>query len=195
MIYICTEAHPSYTLECEHEIIDNNLCSFSDEYRHMRGIWQLYNRPELPDEIGIFQKRRALPIVVIPENFDVVVPECEWSCTMREQYIACGPYSHKPDPERDFDLVEHIIAEQSFSEYIRMPNNSECYWHNMFIMKKEGFIKYCEFMFAVLFEKDRHVGPQSDCFLAERIGSYWIWKNFAKEKTYRCNVLEFQKFN
>lgn len=195
MIYICSEIEPSYTLDCEHEIIDNNLCSLSDQYRHMRGIWQLYNRTELPDEIGIFQKRRALPVMAMPEHFDVVVPECDGPCVMRDQYIECAPYANIAYPERDFDLIEHIIAEQSFSEYIRMPNNFECYWHNVFIMRKNDFKRYCEFVFDVLFEKDRHVGPQDDCFLAERIGSYWIWKNFDRDKICTCSIVEFQKFN
>ena len=193
MIYICTETTPSYRLNYEHQLIDNNLCSFSDQYRHLRGMWQLYHYTDCPDEIGIFQKRRYILINKIPENFDVVVPECIWPCTIRDQYIACGPSGHGIHAERDINLIESIIADQSFSDYIRIKNNPECYWHNMFIMKRDDFKKYCEFMFMVLFEKDRHVGPQSNCFLAERIGSWWIWKNFAKEKIYAAQIAEFPK--
>lgn len=191
MIYICTEITPSYSLDYEHITIDNNLCSFSEQYRHLRGIWQIYNYIDIPDEVGIFQKRRRLPVNTIPENFDAVAPRCIWPCEVRQQYIDCGPCSHGSHAERDIDLVEHIIAEQSFSDYIRIPDNNECYWHNMFIMKRDDFIRYCDFMFSVLFEKDRYAGPQSNCFLAERIGSWWIWKNFAKDRIFSCEVEEF----
>lgn len=194
MIYICTETTPSYMLHFEHEIIDNNLCSFSDEYRHLRGIWQLYNRVELPDEVGVFQKRRAMLTFNIPENFDVVVSECIWPCVnMRDAYILCRLENNDIYAERDIDLVEQIISEQLFSDYIRIPNNRECYWHNMFIMRRDDFKNYCEFMFNVLFEKDRHVGTNNNWGLAERIGSYWIWKNFSREKIFCSQIAEFEK--
>lgn len=68
MIYICTEATPSYKLNYKHKIVNNNLCSFSDQYRHLRGMWQIYNYTDLPDEIGIFQKRRIILVHKIPKT-------------------------------------------------------------------------------------------------------------------------------
>ena len=197
MIYICTETKPSYTLACEHEIIDNNLCSFSDEYRHMRGVWQLYNRENLPDEVGVFQKRRALSVFTIPDGYDVVVPECViWPYkNMRYFYIACRANVNDIYAERDMDLVEQIISDPLYGDYIRTPDNHECYWHNMFIMKKDDFKRYCKFMFDVLFEKDKHVGTLCNWGISEWIGSYWIWKNFSKEKIFCAKMVEFQKLN
>lgn len=57
--------------------------------------------------------------------------------------------------EKDFDLLKEIIQDK-FPEYMdgweRMENASYCYNSSMFIMKREDFLKYCDFIFTVLDE-------------------------------------------
>ena len=56
---------------------------------------------------------------------------------------------------KDFDLLKEIMQDL-FPEYMdgweKMENATYCYNSSMFIMKKEDFLKYCDFIFPVLQE-------------------------------------------
>ena len=176
MIYVCTHIEPSYTLDCPYEIIDNTKSGLPESYRHLRGMLQVLMKP-LPDEIGIFQRRRYLPTTEIPQGYDCVVPKDFPNFNIRQQYGAYHCIA-------DFDLVESIVNEKDFSEYVRTVSDEQ-YFHNIFILKKDDYIRYCNFLFSVLNEYVNRKGDARDvCFLAERLGSYWIWKNIPKEKRY-----------
>ena len=101
---------------------------------------------------------------------------------MKSQYASCHNV-------RDIEIAEQIIG-QDFTKYITIPSNKEEYWHNMFIMKKSDYQKYCEFLFSVLTEHDILAGSDiDDDKLAERITSYWIWKNIPKDKIYIADTI------
>lgn len=176
MVYICTHQQPSYELGCPNEIIDNTKSSLPESYRHLRGMLQVLMKP-LDDEIAIFQRRRYLPITSIPEGYDCVVPKDFPDFDIRMQYFM---FHHL----EDLDLCEEIINEPEFSTYIRTVTDEQ-YFHNIFILKKDDYIRYCNFLFSVFNEYvDRKGDARDVCFLAERLGSYWIWKNIPKEKRY-----------
>lgn len=176
MIYITTHIEPSYTLDCPYEVIDNTKSNLPETYRHLRGMLQVLQRP-IPDEVGIFQRRRYLPITSIPDGYDCVVPKDFPDFNMLAQYASC----HHID---DMLTCEKIINEPDFSEYIRKPSDEQ-YYHNIFILKKDDYIRYCSFLFTVFNQYEEKTGDARDvCFLAERLGSYWIWKNIPKEKRY-----------
>lgn len=176
MIFVCTHKEPAYTLDCPHEIINNRQSNLSETYRHLRGMLQIL-KGTIPDEVGIFQQRKRLKDTSIPQGYDAVVPNNFCVCQIRAQYANCHHIE-------DLDLVEKIIDEAEFSRYIRIPNNKECYWDNMFILKRDDFIQYCNFLFSILNEYYNRNGDRDICFLAERIGSYWIWKNIPKDKIF-----------
>ena len=179
MVYICSHKPDKipYKLNCPYEIIDNNNSDLSENYRHLRGMKQIWEMKNLPDEIGIFQHRRYLECNCIPEGYDIVAPNNFCICHMKNQYASCHNI-------KDIEIAERIIG-PDFTKYINIPSNKEEYWHNIFIMKKTDYQKYCEFLFSVLTEHDILAeSDKDDCFLAERIGSYWIWKNIPKERRF-----------
>ena len=196
MIYICTHLDkPAYNLNCEYQIIKNdstefknNIAETGNKYRHLRGIYNLYKNYELPDEIGIFQQKRYLGATTIPEGYDIVVPKPFFAWQIYAQFN----HHHNIN---DLNLVRQIINDKSFDEYLFMNNNLETYWDNMFIMKKDDFNKYCEFLFDVLFEFDKKTNYENDgypycAYLGERIGSYWIYKNIDRSKIFLADRLE-----
>lgn len=114
----------------------------------------------------------------IPEGYDCVVPKDFGNFCIRNQYAACHHIE-------DLDLCEEIIDDPEFSEWIRRPNNDEGYMHNIFILKKEDYIRYCNFLFSVFNEYEKRKGTSRDiCFLAERLGAFFIAKNIPKEKRF-----------
>lgn len=187
MIYICTHSEdPLYTLECPYKIIHNeNNTILSEQWRHLRGM-QLILNTSLPKEIGIFQKRRRLQETAIPDGYDVVVPKNFHNVeNIREQY-------KKYHSIENLDLVEKIISEKSFSKYIRINNNLQCYFDNVFIMRRNDYITYCIKLFNILNIKTKIAGDKDNCFLAERIGSYLIYKMFNKSKIYESDVIIYE---
>jgi hypothetical protein len=186
MIYICKHTDFNYDLPVPHEIINNRDYNLSDNWRHLRGIRQIYDRQDLPEEIGIFQDRRRLNDLTIPEGYEIVVPNNFCPCQIRYQYMKC----HNIE---DLNVAEEIINEKDFTDYINIQNNQECYWDNMFIMNKLDFNNYCKFLFDVLDKKTELVGDRDNCFLAERLGSYWIWKNIPKDKILVSKRIEYAR--
>lgn len=185
MIYICSHKPDKipYKLDCTYKIVDNNCSNLSENYRHLRGMKLiLENENPLPDEIGIFQNRRFMEYGYIPEGYDIVVADDFSPFQLKLQYASCHNI-------KDIEIAEKIIG-PDFTKYINIPYNREAYFHNMFIMKKTDYQKYCEFLFSVLAEHDILADSDvDDAFLAERIGSYWIWKNIPKDKIYVANTI------
>lgn len=175
MIYICTHTKPAYTLEGS-IIVDNTKSMLPEDYGHVRGIDLVSKMDDLPEEIGIFQQRRYLQPCSIPEGYDVVVPFNFCICNIREQFARCHIIEY-------LDIAEQVIDDDLFSKYIRIDNNYECYWDAMFIMRKNCFLEYARFVIEVLKKKDEIAGTSAqNRFLVERIGSFWIWKTFKRER-------------
>lgn len=88
---------------------------------------------------------------------------------------------------KDFDLMLDIITEK-YPEYNNVINqNINGYrktMYQMFIMKKDLFFRYCEFLFDILFEINKQVdfslystnGKRSLGYLAELLHSIFVWK-------------------
>jgi len=111
-----------------------------------------------------------------------------------------------------FDEVINIIKEIK-PEYYEAAKKAiiskKIFFCNIFIMKKKDFLKYCEFVFDILFEFDRRNNFTSDKdvlkftkkyfnnsskyyrqsrmqgFLAERISNIFYYKNFKRIKTFQ----------
>lgn len=188
MIYICSHIKPAYELNYEHTVIDNTKSPLSEDYGHMRGVYYIWKNLELPEEIGIFQQRRYLEINSIPDDYDCVCSLHKGlpHVSIREQYI------HTPHNVLYLDILENIIG-NDFAYYVRNYPIDYAYMDDMFIFKKNDFISYCEFIFRILKEKDNKVGSIENKYLSERITSYWIWKNFKKEKIFLANKFIIEK--
>lgn len=198
MIYICTHAAPLYTLDCSYNIVNNNdteyllnIANKGNRYRHLRGIYNIYKNYNLPDEIGVFQYRRYLPYKNIPNGYRCVVP---FNNILNATIVDI--YNDKHNIE-DLRIVEQIINEKEFTEYINY-NYDEQYYHSMFILNKEDFNNYCKFVFDTLFEfdavkNDNDLETPVCSFLGERLGSYWIYKNIPREQRFLADVIEFNK--
>ena len=202
MIYICTHLEkPAYDLSCDCKIVDNNDTTFPDNiaskgnmYRHLRGVYNIYKNYKLEDEVGIFQNRRRLSQFSIPEGYRAVVGKPFCIKQMIAQYSQC----HHAE---DIMIVKDIVNEPEFDEYLYKSPNYESYYDNMFIMNKQDFCNYCDFLFKTLFKFDEITGGRHyeeyqeavNAFLGERIGSYWIWKNIPKNELYLADRIQYPK--
>ncbi len=118
--------------------------------------------------------------VLIPQ-YDLILPKAENMHVPVREHYAKAPFHHK----KDLDLIEEIIREKS-PEYVpameKYFSGTLCYFGNIFIMKRERFETYSEWLFPILEEFDRRAdlsgygaqGLRVDGYLAERLlGVYY----------------------
>ena len=109
-------------------------------------------------------------------QYDLILPRKEdMHLPVREHY-ARAPFHHR----EDLELVEAILRER-FPEYVpaleEYLGGSECYFGNIFIMKRDVFEDYSSWLFSILEEYDLRAnqegyGPQErrvDGYLGERL--------------------------
>ena len=113
--------------------------------------------------------------ILLPKGEDMYVP-------VREHY-ADAPFHHRGDLMR----IEEIVRRE-YPDYVqameRYLSGSVCYFGNIFIMRWEYFISYCNWLFSILSEFDRTARTdvytaqeqRVDGYLAERLlGVYVTW--------------------
>lgn len=144
-----------------------------------KGPYRLERSPTLEtlDRLGYRDFERLIPKygIILPKREDMRVP-------VRRHY-AQASFHHG----EDLSLVERILADRrpecvrAAAEYL---NGSQCYFGNIFIMKKEFFLDYCAWLFPILEEFDARAdtsgySPQEarvNGYLAERLlGVYTLW--------------------
>ena len=96
--------------------------------------------------------------------------------------------------ERDLDTTRHVIK-QLYPEYLpyfdETMNSSVGYFTNMFVLKRELFEQYSQWLFDVLGEVEKRVDISSyDVqerrvfgYLSERLFNVWLAKTFLQKIT------------
>ena len=141
-------------------------------------IYQLYKSGNLSSKyIGLNHYRRYFNFLDnIPDfdeifkNFDVILNS---KTPLKTSIIMhyCDSTFCKPLLE-----IINIIKEKKPEYYktaINALNSKEIYFSNIFIMKKEDFFKYCEFVYDILFELDRRNNFTSDKDVSYYLGNYY----------------------
>ena len=130
------------------------------------------------------------------ETYDVVLPR------KRKYYVETvrDHYAHAHH-EKDLDALNGIILEKH-PEYINtfdaQMNRRELYLYNMFVIKKELFDNYMEWLFDILFELEKRVNiseydnyqARVFGFLAERLFNVWLQYHQLKTKEVKVVNLE-----
>lgn len=129
----------------------SNMNGFFSELTGMYWVWKNYN---VKDYVGFCHYRRYfkfldnIPNVI--NDYDIILPTpLQFNGTLREVYSVC----HNIE---DLECIKNILCNK-FNVQEHIVNdvfNKQKYMfcNNIFIMKKELFFEYCEFVFGVLFE-------------------------------------------
>lgn len=131
-------------------------------------------------------------------NFDIIVPrEEEMFISVREHY-AGAPYHHYEDLERAEDILRHRHPEfaRAAEKYL---SGSKQLFGNIFIMKKDVFNDYCQWLFPVLEEFDARKNPEYtgqetrvDGYLAERLFGIYYMERKEQLKTKELPRVHFE---
>ena len=116
------------------------------------------------------------------QKYDVLLPK------KRNYYIETvrSQYEHAHN-KRDLDEVEKVVRElyPEYSEvFTKVMNRTKLHILNMFVMEKEKFDEYCQWLFDILFELEKRIDIKSYNqyearvfgFLSERLFNVWLEK-------------------
>lgn len=168
--------------------------SFADERfptNHFADVMFDVNDEEALNKIGLDEARMRSVI----ERYDFLLPEQGKfidGSTLRKQYAASVQHHIE-----DLDCVLDILRErhpEMMGAANRYLDGTEGYFCNMFIMKREIFFAYSEWLFDILAEHERRrdfsqYSPQAyrvSGYLAERLlGVYFTWLKEQGRYTYK----------
>ena len=170
-----------------------NISSKNQYYSELTGLYWAYKNLKA-DYIGSCHYHRYFDLSKIAiENYDIILPK------KRNYYIETiyDQYRHAHGPE-GLDTAREIIKKdhQDYLEYFdkHMLKTSE-HNYNMFIMKYDIFINYCDFLFDILFKIEERLGNVDRLYgyISERLLDVYIDKN--KHKYKEVKVIETEHIN
>ncbi len=140
---------------------------------------------------NILGEEEALKLL---KDFDVVVPK-------KRNYYIESVYNHYKNAHFEKDLIEvkNIITElypNYTNSFNTVMNGKKLHLFNMFIMKKELFDSYMEWLFSILFELERRLNISDyDAYQARIFGfmSERLWNIWLLEQ--RLNKVELRVVN
>lgn len=177
----------------------DNISELNRTLNEMTAIywaWKNYERLGNPDYIGLNHYRRYFEINYgdldeILEKYDFV-----------KQSHAFSKYSFyeiwmKEGRSKDFiDNAISICKSVNNAEGRKiekfLKGNIHRGFCNMFIMKKEDFFKYCNFIFPIILKLPRETsfGRQAGYF-AELLTSYYLWKLSKTKRAYNTSIVTY----
>lgn len=175
--------------------LDADYIGLSHYRRHFSNSKRIPKKEEEKFKI-LLNKEQAEKIL---KNTDIILPKA------RKYYIEnlYDHYKHTMHIE-PLDETRKIMEEQCpeyLVEFDKLHKRTSAHMFNMFIMKKEYFDKYCEWMFNILFELEKRIDPkQYDSFHARYLGRISellldIWINTNNLKYKEVKVIDMQNVN
>jgi hypothetical protein len=133
--------------------VDDNVAYKDDKYSELIQIYWLWKNYQLPKYIGLSHYRKYFSFMnEIPDmkeifnEHDIIVSRF----TDGKPLFASYSYYHNiEDLMSAYKIIEECYPQSSndFKKYLNQDILFPC---NMFVMKKENFIKYCEFLFPII---------------------------------------------
>ena len=177
----------------------------------MTSIYWFWKNANLPDYVGFSHYRRTFnqkDISDYPE-YDIIVSKPIWSSDKISLAYQYKYYHVLSDLQTCIDVIRNEFSYgwgEGFRKYLLSSgmNLAPC---NMFIMKKELFEEWCDFIFPVLlklkekicdsdeFKKRDNYQKRALCFLTERIFGYWYYlKRNSGLKTKEIDIVEHLEY-
>jgi hypothetical protein len=192
MIFCCTHTGSlKYDLPVEYQLVTldlqgNNIWE-KENYRHLRHIYYIYNNLELfnyPDIVTIFQYRRYMKVLDLPEGYDVVAPGWGYNtCTVGHQYEICHS-------KEILELSKQEVNSYHYLEFLETQMTNK-YYHNIFTMRTIDFLEYCDFLFSTLSDIEKKATDFSEAaFIGERLGAYYLWRYYNPERILNSTLIE-----
>lgn len=169
----------------------DNISELNSQINEMTAIywaWKNYDKLDNPDYIGLYHYRRYLDINIkdLQNIFNtyyyaqVEQLQVEPGRTLYEQWHEeCANWADNQYLDNALDACKNFDKDLGKNIEMFFKQQTKVSWCNMFILPKEEFFKYCEFIFPLLFylldtlpkREDRALG-----MFAERLTAYYLYR-------------------
>ncbi len=200
----------------------SELNRYFNETTGIYWAWKNYEKLSNPEYIGFCHYRRILDFTNTNElktDEDVGCPSinylCENSkylnsdnirnCLKNNKYIIAKHY--EINPVSHFENIEHLhvedyyktisILKEKYPKYAKYADiynkENKCYFCNLFILPKEDFFEYAQFLFDMLFEINEKIDKSNYSICEERVVAYiseWLTGIFFTYLKSKNEVLE-----
>lgn len=201
---------------------DNTGENISDKnpyYCELTGLYWAWKNLQA-DYVGLVHYRRhftnknkipkteeeKFKILLNSEEVDNILQDTDIILPKRRNYYIETIYSHYAHTLHAETLDEtRKIIHVMFPEYLKIFDNNmkktSAHMFNMFIMKKDYFDEYCEWLFKILFELEKRIDPKKyDSFHARYLGRISellldVWIDYNNLKYKEIKVVDMQKVN
>jgi hypothetical protein len=184
---------PVYTKETnginlsKYESYLNELCAL---------YWYWKNTPDLPELIGMqlyrrffvfnYQKIYNIKSSKIPTEKELMLDKIDYSVDMHLPVplkVNSVYYQYMGDFHHDKQIMNYCM--QLIPDCKTYLNQQELFYSNMFILRKDLFLEYCNWLFDIIFKilKYYNNNPRSRCYISERLTGIWLYNH--KDK---CNT-------
>lgn len=152
----------------------DNISSKNGAYCELTALYWAWKNLKDVEYMGLAHYRRYFETKFTTENIDTIFQSCD--------VVLAKPYLHDRYNEmkmaRTLTMEDEVIFlkvfkklhpeyEQSLIGYLY---GFKDYAYNMFVMKREAFESYCQFLFSILFECDRLMKPMTYTCSSRRLG-------------------------
>lgn len=162
-----------------------NISSKNPNYNELTAIYWAWKNLNNVDAVGLVHYRRLFSlgskrdlnsvltkkqVEKLLEKAPVILPKKRnyYIETIKSHYL----HSHYQEP---LDVTREVISEK-FPNYVqgfdKVMDSKSAHMFNMFIMKTDYFDKYCEWLFAILFEVEKRVDISSYSVQEARVFGY-----------------------
>ena len=171
----------------------DNISNKNSYYSELTGLYWAYKNLKA-DYIGLCHYHRYFDLNKITiEDHDIILPKKRnyYIETIYDQYRHAHGSSGLDAAREIIDKDHHEYLEQ-FDIHMQKTSEHNC---NMFIMKYDIFINYCEFLFDILFKIEEKLGNVDRLYgyISERLLDVYINKNQYEYKEVR--VIETEHIN
>lgn len=185
--------------------LNSVLCEMTSVY----WAWKHLDKIGNPDYIGFNHYRKFFKKEDLVDfaDWDAIAakPVLGGNLTLAKQYDVYHVYD---DLLKALNVIADVHGNETYSKVASWfaTETDMTAPYNMFVLRRDKFVKWCEFIFPVLFEIMKRIDltgrdgyqKRAICFLTERLLSYSVWqfrKGGAKVKEVAAIVLDEDRGN
>lgn len=164
------------------------------EHQYKENIYGQIEYPFFQDNFEALFGYNEADILKLAEQFDVITVKPTYIGGEGNVFTHYKKYHHI----KDYKVTLKILLEKfpEFNKAVKEYNNSKyAYFTNSFIMSKDLFNKYSEWLFSILFEADKFIKNYKDTFdnrvmgfIAERL--FGVYITYLKQKGLKIKELQ-----
>ena len=185
-LHVGAEGKESFGLK-EKDNVGDNISAKNPFYSELTGVYWAWKNLKA-DYVGLVHYRRYFAgkhkflvngktkNILSTEEINKLLDQTDVVLPKKRNYYIENLYSHYAHTMyvEPLDITGEIIKEKCpeyFPEFEALKKRKSAHMFNMFVMKKDIFDKYCEWMFGILFELEKRVdNSKYDSFHARFYG-------------------------